>query len=160
MEHCISCLTELVEDSQYCHMCGRIVKAYDPKTLLGIDISDEDILNYITSGRMVKTVKVGKAITAVIQTMTTGEFKTMHELTDSVSAPVASEKTHQIGLEIRELSFCLKSINGTEMPADKTKRVKMIEGLGTAIHQILLQKVRLLHEVVGFLLQEGQVENF
>lgn len=157
---CKFCDTKLIKGSQYCHYCGGTTMANDPKKLLGVDITDEDILDYMVEGRITKTVKIGKSIKAVIQTMTTAEFKEMHVAADSNVATSNSNQTYTIEIETQELAYCLVSLGGKALPTDHDARMDAVGGLGKDLFNILLAKTRILHMCVGQIIQEEQVENF
>jgi len=146
---CKFCQTETVENAKFCHECSGIINEKDYEGVLGIDITPEDITEYIVTGKLQKTIEVGAHIKAVICTLRTGEHKSLNKMVDSATDQMTSKSTYDLELRHHTLAYSVQAINGFAWPADFDKRLSAAEGLGTEIADILINRINMLHLAIG-----------
>ncbi len=159
---CKNCGHEHDEDNKFCPKCGAMTQDADPKVLLGVEITDDDILSYITRGFIEKEIKIGaigdQPINIKIKTLTQDDHVKINKAVDRMVNPSSLNGTLD---ECRNAEF-LKRI--TTAIAGKTyydeEKDKVLLAMPKQLANIILFKHSHLEMLVLQMLQRGQYENF
>ena len=159
---CPFCNTESPATNNYCHECGGEIRELNYEKMLGVEITEEDIKDYVILGRVKKVIRIGKSVTAGIQTLSSGEWKTANHAAEAKMAAAGHQVTFTIELNQRIAAYGLYMLNGNEKLNDFTNEQKFdnIQNLSSDLVEIIASKVSLLHKIMMAKIQEGQVLNF
>lgn len=159
---CPFCLTDCTEGNNYCHECSGELKEADQEKLLGVEITTEDIKDYVISGRVHKNVKVGSVVDIGICTLTSGEWKTANHAAEMQMAAAGQQISFTIELHQRIAAYGIRAINGISKVGEfsNEKRYEYIQSLSSDMVEIIASKVKILHKIMMKKIQEGQVANF
>lgn len=150
---CKYCGTETVENAKFCHECSGVIREEDYEGILGIEITPDDITEYIVTGKLTKTINIGNHIKAQIRTMTTGEQKEINKKVDTATSNISSKFTFDLELKHHTLAYSVVAINSVSWPADIDKRLNAAESLGTEVAEILVNRIQLFHLAIGSKIQ-------
>lgn len=151
---CKYCGTNVdIENAKFCYECSGVLREENYEGILGIEITKEDITEYIITGRLRKVISVGNHIKAEIQTLTTGEHKEINRMVDTATSQMTSKPTYDMELKHHLLAFSICAINGNVWPTDIEKKLKLAESLGSEIAEILINRINYLHLAVGSKIQ-------
>jgi len=159
---CPFCNTESIADGNYCCECGGELKKLDYEKMLGVEITAEDIKDYVIIGRVRKTIRIGEHVTVGIQTLSSGEWKTSNHAADALLAAAGHLTTHTIEMNQRMAAYGLFMIAGNEKIGELTKeqRYDHVQTMSSDFIEIIASKISLLHKIMMAKIQEGQVSNF
>ncbi len=141
------------ENAKFCYECSGILREENYEGILGIEITPDDVTEYIITGKLQKLISVGNHVKAVIRTLTTGEHKDLNRKVDTVTTSMASKSTYDLEIKHHMLAYSIMSINSVVWPLDFDKKLQCAEGLGSEIAEILLNRVNLLHLAIGSKIQ-------
>lgn len=161
---CNNCETLMFPKAQFCHECGNMANEPDYERIAGVNITDEDIGDLLF-GHLEKEINLGR-ITINIRTLDGADRKQIAIDTDKALAEISKDNGHmdvsdRTYLEVSEsieLAAMLLAVNGKASP--EVNKVDWVDGLPFEVAKIALQRGRLLSQIVGQLIQRGQVSDF
>jgi len=159
---CPFCNTQCGDGNNYCHECGGELKKLDYEKMLGVEITKDDIKDYVIIGRVRKTIRIGEHVTVGIQTLSSGEWKTSNHAAEALMAAAGHITTHTIEMNQRMAAYGLFMIDGNEKIGEFTKeqRYEHVQSMSSDFIEIIASKIALLHKIMMAKIQEGQVSNF
>ena len=159
---CPFCNTMCIPESNYCRECGGELKQLDYEKMLGVTIEPDDIKDYVITGRVRKTIRIGASTTVGIQTLSSGEWKTANHAAEALMAAAGHQVTFTVELNQRLAAYGLWMLNGNEKISAYTKeqRYDYVQEMSSDFVEIIASKVTLLHKIMMAKIQEGQVTNF
>ena len=159
---CPFCNTVNVPENNYCPECGGEMKKLDYEKMLGVEITEEDIKDYVILGRVKKSIRIGKSVTVGIQTLSSGEWKTANHAAEALMAAAGHQVTFTIELNQRLAAYGMYMLNGNEKigSLNNDQKFDHVQNLSSDLVEIIASKVTLLHKIMMAKVQEGQVLNF
>jgi hypothetical protein len=155
---CAFCGVLIESTDKFCHACGGQTKQADPKELLGVDITDDDLMTYITKGFIEKDIPIGsiggKPITLTIRNMTQKSYTNIALCVDTRMQEChgATPQLYDRLQQEERLKEVLVSING--------KHLINGQAVGDEIAKIALFKTMIMDQLILIMLQKGQIQNF
>ena len=155
---CIFCRAELDESDKFCHACGGETAKADPKELLGVDITDDDLLNYVITGYIEKDIPIGsiggKSIVLTIRNMTQKSHTNV-----AMNVDLRMQECHGATSQLYD-RFQQEERTKEVLIAIQGKKVLKDQVIGDEIAKIALFKALKMDYLVLMLLQRGQIQNF
>jgi len=151
---CKYCGTEVaIDDAKFCYECSGVLRDEDYEGVLGIEITPDDVTEYVITGKIRKTISIGNHIKAEVQTLRTGEHKELNRMVDTATTNVASKMTYDLEIRHHTLAYSVCALNGSVWPADFSQRLKTAENLGSELADILINRINYLHLAIGTKIQ-------
>jgi hypothetical protein len=149
---CKFCNATLVEDAQFCHMCGGGIDEQDPSILLGVKIEKSDIMEYLFKGYIQKTIDIGSGVKIEVKTLTQKEQAQFNIDADRRIADLRNPSGETVSSTRIEAhaKIVLVSLDGKTPPSD----------IGSGLAAIITYKSSLLEGLLLRTIQEGQIANF
>lgn len=150
---CDRCSREVTEDDNFCGRCGADL-LNDPAKRLGITFVPEDFDEYLFRGFLAKEVKVvGKSM--VIRSSVAQDHKKISDylMENWSEKPVAPDFWDNLR-GTAAISMALMSFDGHPIPDDVKESVDWLMQRGSALHDMITQRVVLFNRAVTAWLRE------
>jgi len=148
LEHkCTRCSTVSSEEANFCHKCGKDL-LLDPMKKLGIEFTEEDLDQYLFKGYLVKEVKVvGRSL--MVRSSLPDDHKqiTAYLMDEWNNKPVTQDFWENLR-GAASISLCIVSFDGKEIGENVSERVDWMLKIGSALHDMVTQKVVLFNRAI------------
>jgi len=156
---CKYCEAEVLEGSNYCSKCGGVMDEVSAEELLEIEITVDDIENYIFSGSMTKVIKLRPNVFIKLTTLTEKDLETSSMSADKEIGEVKFDLSIDSVSLIKNRHQLALGFKGVADKADADE-FKIPAEMGRELHSIVMHKAFTLQKALNEALQTNLVIDF
>lgn len=150
LKTCPRCKVSTVEDHNFCSNCGFDNKKRRPADTLGIEITDEDVQNYLFKGHIVKSVPLLGQHVLTFKTSQSQEVDEADELTEKHFEGRRPSDIEWLNYRSKVLiAFGWVKLDGAGIGNSAKERLEYIQGHGSQMLETVGRKYKLFQDAIS-----------
>lgn len=150
LKPCPRCKVSTIEDHNFCFNCGFDNKKRRAAAALGIEVTDDDVQDYLFKGHIVKAIPFMEKHTVTFKTSQSKEVDEADELTEKHFEGRKPSDIEWLNYRSKVLiAFGWMKLDGASIGGSPKERLEYIQGHGSQLLELVGRKYKLFTDAIA-----------